>query len=200
VGKSERIIPHHLIANRDEYDRLIEERFACVSPKAVNQMRRALGRPLNQFWTDIVAPNLLLDASGRRNDQIDIAGASALPLHMRPSYVPIAETVRTKGRNHERAVWASRAEPTFVQGEISLFANTLRLGSQNDDGDWEPPSDRVVGAPYTIFTLEYDAPSEWDRDRRLRFLDTYAAWLVPEDRHERSGPTDTRSVGLGGAI
>jgi hypothetical protein len=57
-----------------------------------------------------------------------------------------------------------------VQGEISLFANVLHIGSQNEDGEWEPPRHRVVGAPYTIFTVEYDPPSGWDRDRRLQFL------------------------------
>jgi hypothetical protein len=107
VRKPEQIIPHHLIANRDECDRLVTEHFPCISPKAVNQMRRALRGPSNGLWTDILAPHLLLDATGQRNDQL-VTGAAALPLHMRPSYVPIADTVRTKGRNHERDVWIGR--------------------------------------------------------------------------------------------
>jgi hypothetical protein len=188
VGRPEQIIPHHLIAIRDEYDRLIAERFACVSPKAVNQMRRALRQPANRFWTDILAPNLLLDASGQRHDQIDIAGAAALPLTCRPIHLPIADTVRTKGRNHKMGVWASRAEPAVVQGRISVFANTLRIGGQKEDGEWEKPSDRVVGAPYTIFTLEYDAPSEWDRDRRLRFLDTQLGWFRQSGSNDLDRP------------
>src|SRR5258708_26912649 len=56
------IVPDHLIGNRTEYDRLLTEHFACVSPKAVNQMLRALDRPSNRLWTEILAPNLLLDA------------------------------------------------------------------------------------------------------------------------------------------
>jgi hypothetical protein len=40
-----RIVPDHLIANRTEYEQLLTEHFACVSPKAVNQMLRALDRP-----------------------------------------------------------------------------------------------------------------------------------------------------------
>jgi hypothetical protein len=104
VAKPEQIIPQHLIANRDEYERLIAEHFACVSQKAVNQMQRALRRRSNRLWTDILAPHLLLEAFGQRHDQIDIAGAAPLPLTCRPIHLPIADTVRTKGQNHERAV------------------------------------------------------------------------------------------------
>ena len=188
------IVPDHLIANRTEYERLLTEHFACVSPKAVNQMLRALDRPSNRLWTEILAPSLLLDAGGHHHhhhnhhNHMDVVAACALPLHMRPIHLPIADTVRTKGRNHKLAIWASEAEPAVVQGEISLFANVLRIGSQNEDGEWEPPSHRVVGAPYTIFTLEYDPPSGWDRDRRLQFLDTQLGWFRKSGSNDLDRP------------
>ena len=188
------IVPDHLIGNRTEFERLLTEHFACVSPKAVNQMPRALDRPSNRLWTEILAPSLLLDAGGHHHhhhshhNQMDVVAACALPLHMRPIYLPIADTVRTKGRNHKLAIWASEAELAVVQGEISLFANVLCIGSQNEDGEWEPPSQRVVGAPYTIFTLEYDPPSAWDRDRRLRFLDTQLGWFRQSGSNDLDRP------------
>jgi hypothetical protein len=120
-------------------------------------------------------------------DAVAVA-ACALPLHMRPIYLPVADTVRTKGRNHKLAIWASAAEPAVVQGEISLFANVLRIGSQNEHGEWEPPSHRVVGAPYTIFTVEYDPPSGWDRDRQLRFLDTQLGWFRKSGTNDLDRP------------
>src|SRR5260370_35257424 len=118
-------------------------------------MRRALRQPSNRLWTEILAPSLLLDVGGHHHNHhnhMDVVAACALPLHMRPIYLPIADTVRTKGRNHKLAIWASEAEPAAVQGEISVFGNVFRIGSRNEDGEWGPPSRRVVGAPETTFT------------------------------------------------
>ena len=177
MGKSGKIIARHLVENHEAYSRLIDSHFGQVSPRARNQMRVALRKPANRFWTEILWPNLLLDAQGQPSDQIDLDGMDDIPLERRPMYVPISDTIRTKGRNHELVVMASESVPDSVQEHVSLFANALRIGFQNDEGDWEQPSHRVVGASYTIFTLEYDPPSDWDRERRLAFLDTQLGWF-----------------------
>ncbi len=171
------IIPRHLVEHHDAYRQIIDEHFAAVSQKARNQMRTALKRPLNGFWTEFLWPNLLLDQDGQRREQIEVAVTSTFPLEQRPIYLPISNTVYTPGHNHELAVMASESDPDEVQDQMSVFANPLRIGCQAEDGQWEAPMLRAVGTPFTIFTLEYDPPSEWDRERRLKFLDTQLGWF-----------------------
>lgn len=177
MGRAEQIIPQHLVENRTVYGRLIEKHFASVSRKATKQMLRVLAEPKNQFWSDIVWPNLLLDGQGQRRDRIDLTAVIEIPPNRRPIYVPISNTVRTMGRNHQLAELAFGADPASVQDQIAVFANALRIGCQNEQHEWEEPMLRVVGAPYTIFTFEFDPPSDWEHERRLEFLDTQLGWF-----------------------
>lgn len=174
-NKTEGIIPKHLVEYREQYRQLIQTYLPCVSDKATRQMIRALEQPRNGFWSKVIRPNLLLDAQGRPRDGIDFDYDQGTPPSLRPIYTPISDSVRTPGRNHFGARIAADMEPHLPQGEFAVFANFLRGGCCDSEGQWESPSARVTLGPYTVFTLEYD-PSG-DRERQLRALDTQLGWV-----------------------
>jgi len=179
--------PAHFEKHRQAYKTLIEQHFGIVSTKAVRQLIRGVRNPTNRLWEKYLFPNLLLDSGGARDPKPNIAH-SPEEMTARPIYLPVAPVYNTRGRNHYGAVGAVQNGIMRAQGALSFFANALRIGLQDRDGHWEAPKYRVVGGPFTIFTLEYDAPSQWPTEERIAFLETQLGWFRKSGSNDLDRP------------
>lgn len=174
-SKTSGIIPDYLVEHRDEFDALFTEYLAVLGPKSLNQIRRALDRPANRFWTEYLHPHLLRDSS----------------------YVPLSPYKRLPGRNHLHTTEVAQHGASSGQASATYFANLLGYGKQDSEGRWTSPSDRIAFGPFVVFTIEYDyddksLTSEALRDARVEFLKTQLGWC-----RIRSGGKDALDSAFG---
>jgi hypothetical protein len=143
-----------------------------LGAKAANRFLAAINRPSWLLREHVLKPNLFRCLPGQ-----DIAQSS---------YIPVAVTPKTPGRNHFLAQQLARGDDFFkpcdpaLWGVLPYFANVLRACRPEWDeltgGEvWQPPSERVLVAPYHIFTFEFDVPD-------IGFLREQFGWLMTKKK------------------
>jgi hypothetical protein len=143
-----------------------------LGAKAANRFRAAISRPSWLLREHVLKPNLFRCQPGQ-----DIAQAS---------YIPVAVTPKTPGRNHFLAQQLARGDDSFgpcdpaLWGMLPYFANVLRgcrpeWDELTGDEIWLPPSERVLVAPSHVFTFEFDVPD-------IEFLREQFGWLMAKKK------------------
>ena len=165
-----------------------------LSKKAFGQLKKAVSTPRNEFWSKLLAPNLILDAEGR--PIFDVEGPSLYPivdrlsridldpeeLMLRPSYICVSDKIHVERRNQQPTL--SMFED--FEGDIDLlrlpprrqtyFTNTMRFWNAKQDA-FEMPSERCVFGAITVLTIEFDPPKDWSTPERLIVLEEQLDWL-----------------------
>jgi hypothetical protein len=148
-----------------------------LGAKAANRFRAAISRPSWLLLDHVLKPNLFRCEPGQDIDQA--------------SYMPIAVTAKTPGRNHLLAQQVAKGDDgsgpfdPALWGMLPFFANALRACRPEWDelaGDeiWQPPSERVLVALHHVFTFEFDVPY-------IGFLREQFGWLITKKK-----PVDSR--------
>lgn len=143
-----------------------------LGAKAANRFRAAISRPLWLLRERVLKPNLFRCQPGQDIDQA--------------SYIPVAATPKTPGRNHLMAQHLARGDDSVgpfdpaLWGLLPYFANVLRACLPDSDeltGDdiWQAPSERVLVAPSHVFTFEFDVPD-------IEFLRQQFGWLMAKKK------------------
>lgn len=192
----------HMIKQKSQYLRRLDEFYQELPTKSRNQLKRHIEKPLDTFYDMFLKPNLLLNPDGRSPldvtgapvtgskgeefglEQIDAIADGTVPSDNRdrPSYVGLSDNIFEIGRNHAAAENAiknavfPRRKRTDPRDENTYFTNYLRI-SNPGQSDWKSPSSRVALGPYTYFTIEHDAPGDWDQGQCVAFLDEQFSWF-----------------------
>ena len=183
---------------------VVEETFDLIdkfysgklSKKATNQIKAALNSPKDDFWHDFMEPNIVLDNRGHpmtlQDYLSDTDRVVSQEMADRMGYICLSDRAKLMGRSQEQLL-SHLSEFHFTTRRIkdprdgvSLFANYLRFGVADDEGCWDAPSDRVMVGPFTIFTIEHDAPSDWATEDRIGHLETQLSWLRKSGDGENS--------------
>lgn len=174
---------------------VVEETFDLIdkfysgklSKKATNQIKAALNSPKDDFWHDFMEPNIVLDNRGYpvtlKDYFSDTDRAVSHEMADRMGYICLSDRAKLRGRSQEPLLsHLSKFDLRTLRIKdprdgVSLFTNHLRFGVTDDEGCWDAPSERVMIGPFTIFTIEHDAPSDWPTEDRIELLETQISWF-----------------------
>lgn len=174
--------------------------------KAHSQLMRAIAKPKDQFWQNVILPNVLVGPDGQSFDWkrssalasrkfiCDLTAKNLPPdLAERPGYIGLSGSKYVEGRSQfptlsalDRLDWKTRSwiDP---RDRLSFFTNHLKFGVPGDE-TWNSPSLRSVFGPATVLTIEIDPPSSWSQVERIDLLASQMAWLRRSGNSRTSAP------------
>ena len=172
--------------------RLVSDYFGGLSRHSRNQIINAIKNPNDVFWAQLGHPFLVLDAPGNpwqfMEHEPPEPGQVAEDLTERPAYLSLAQNQFVVARNQSHTL-DTIGSPGDERHRSALFTNHMRFAGLNDEGDWDSgPSERIVLGPVTFFTIEHDAPSDWDSDEKIAFLDEQLSWFRKSENSDKSRP------------
>ncbi len=167
-----------------------------LSKKAINRIKAVLNSPKDEFWHEVVEPNIILDQHGYpmtlKDYFSDTDRAVSHEMADRMGYICLSDRARLSGRSQEPLLsHLSNFDLRTLRIKdprdgVSLFTNHMRFGVADDEGGWDAPSERVMIGPFTIFTIEHDAPSDWPTEERIGLLETQLSWFRKSGNGENS--------------